>query len=46
MAGRVRQAIDEKKLEKYLQDNVPEVKTPFELKQVSRNPRLALGALS
>lgn len=34
MAGRVRQLIDEKKLEEYLQDNVPEVKTPVELKQV------------
>lgn len=35
MAGRVRQPIDEKALEKYLRDNVPEVKTPVELKQVS-----------
>lgn len=46
MAGRVRQPIDEKKLEKYLQDNVPEVKTPVELKQVGQTPRLRLGALS
>ena len=35
MAGRVRQPIDEKAFEKFLADNVPEIKTPIELKQVS-----------
>ena len=35
MAGRVRQPIDERALEKFLADNVPAVKTPIELKQVS-----------
>ncbi|KAL2212647.1 acyl-CoA dehydrogenase family member 11 [Sarocladium strictum] len=47
MAGRVRQPIDEKKLEKYLQENVPEVKTPFELKQFGfgqSNPTYQLTA--
>ena len=34
MAGRVRQPIDEKALNRYLGDHVPEVKTPVELKQV------------
>lgn len=34
MAGRVRQPIDERALEKYLSDNVPEIKTPVEVKQV------------
>lgn len=35
MAGRVRQPIDEAALEKYISDNVPEIKTPIDLKQVS-----------
>ena len=35
MAGRVRQPIDERALEKFLADNVPAVKTPIGLKQVS-----------
>ena len=35
MAGRVRQPIDEKALEKFLSEHVPEIKGPIELKQVS-----------
>jgi hypothetical protein len=35
MAGAVRQPIDEKAFEKYLQENVPVIKTPVDLKQVS-----------
>ncbi|KAM0329828.1 hypothetical protein ACHAQA_003992 [Verticillium albo-atrum] len=38
MAGRVRQPIDEKSLERYIQQNVPEIKVPVDLKQVSRRP--------
>ncbi|KAK5117999.1 hypothetical protein LTR62_004043 [Meristemomyces frigidus] len=34
MAGAVRQPIDQKALERYLEQNVPEIKTPLELKQV------------
>jgi hypothetical protein len=34
MAGEVRQPIDQAKLEKYINDNVPEIKTPIQLKQV------------
>lgn len=34
MAGRVRHPIDQKALERYLQDNVPEIKTPLDIKQV------------
>jgi len=33
MAGPVRQPIDQQKLERYLEKNVPEVKPPVELKQ-------------
>ena len=36
MAGAVRQPIDLKAFEKYIDQNVPEIKTPVELKQVSR----------
>lgn len=36
MAGPVRQPIDLKAFEKYLDQNVPEIKTPVELKQVNR----------
>lgn len=44
MAGRVRQPIDEKAFSKYLSDNVPEIKLPIELKQVSQlPPRLEPG---
>lgn len=35
MAGPVRQPIDLKALEKYVEEHVPEIKTPFDLKQVS-----------
>lgn len=34
MAGPVRQPIDLKALEKYIDKNVPEIKTPLDLKQV------------
>lgn len=34
MAGAVRQPIDQKAFERYLQENVPEIKTPIDLKQV------------
>lgn len=34
MAGKVRQPIDLKALEKYIDQNVPEIKTPLDLKQV------------
>jgi hypothetical protein len=35
MAGEVRQPIDLPSLERYLNQNVPAVKTPLDLKQVS-----------
>lgn len=35
MAGKVRQPIDLKALEKYVEEHVQEIKTPFDLKQVS-----------
>lgn len=34
MAGAVRQPIDEKAFAKYLEENVPVIKTPIDLKQV------------
>ena len=34
MAGPVRQPIDLKALEKYVNEHVPEIKTPLDLKQV------------
>lgn len=34
MAGRVRQPIDLEAFEKYIIKNMPEIKTPIELKQV------------
>lgn len=34
MTGPVRQPIDEAALEKYLNKHVPEIKSPFDLKQV------------
>lgn len=34
MAGPVRQPIDQASLERYLEKNVPEIKTPLDLKQV------------
>ncbi|KEY65957.1 hypothetical protein S7711_06616 [Stachybotrys chartarum IBT 7711] len=33
MAGRVRQAVDQQALENYIKANVPEIKTPIDLKQ-------------
>ena len=36
MAGRVRQPIDIKALEDHLRQNVPEIKTPLDVKQVRR----------
>jgi hypothetical protein len=35
MAGRIRQPIDIKSLEDYLNIHVPEIKTPLDVKQVS-----------
>lgn len=35
MAGPVRQPIDLASLERYIDANVPQIKTPLELKQVS-----------
>jgi hypothetical protein len=35
MAGPVRQPIDLASLERYIDNNVPEIKTPLELKQAS-----------
>lgn len=35
MAGEVRQPIDQASLERYLDKNVPDIKTPVQLKQVS-----------
>lgn len=35
MAGRIRQPVDERALEKFISDNVPDIKTPIDLKQVS-----------
>jgi hypothetical protein len=40
MAGPVRQPIDQASLERYLEQNVPEVKPPLELKQVRQCPVL------
>jgi len=34
MAGPIRQPIDLKSLESYIDKNVPEIKTPLEVKQV------------
>lgn len=42
MAGRVRQPIDEAAFEKYISENVPAIKTPFDLKQVS-HPNSPVG---
>lgn len=35
MAGRIRQPVDEKAFEKFISENVPDIKTPIDLKQVS-----------
>ncbi|TDZ53069.1 Acyl-CoA dehydrogenase family member 11 [Colletotrichum trifolii] len=42
MAGRVRHPIDQKALERYIQQNVPEIKTPVEIKQVSYTIAIAI----
>jgi len=34
MAGPIRQPINVKNLEKYINENVPEIQTPLEIKQV------------
>ena len=41
MAGRIRQPIDIKSLETYLNANVPEIKTPLDVKQVCVPPSIA-----
>jgi hypothetical protein len=41
MAGRVRQPIDTKALEEHLRQNVPEIKTPLDVKQVRRGVALS-----
>jgi len=38
MAGEVRQPIDIPSLERYLNQNVPEIKTPLDVKQASLAP--------
>ncbi len=38
MAGEIRQPIDITALEKYVEEHVPEIKTPLEVKQVKSNP--------
>lgn len=43
MAGRVRQPVDEAALERYISDNVPAIKTPIDLKQVSSRPSFDYG---
>lgn len=40
MAGEVRQPIDIPSLEKYIDQNVPEVKTPLDVKQASLAPSI------
>jgi hypothetical protein len=40
MAGIVRQPIDTKSLERYISQNVPEIKVPIDLKQVLLSPAL------
>jgi hypothetical protein len=35
MAGRIRQPIDTKALERYITDNVPDIQVPIDVKQVS-----------
>jgi hypothetical protein len=46
MAGEVRQPIDIPSLEKYIDQNVPEVKTPLDVKQVSLAPSIKKLAIS
>lgn len=46
MAGEVRQPIDIPSLEKYIDQNVPEVKTPLDVKQASLAPSINKSAIS
>jgi aminoglycoside phosphotransferase (APT) family kinase protein len=46
MAGQVRQPIDLKSLERWIDKNVPEIKTPLELKQVRLHPLPSLSELA
>jgi hypothetical protein len=40
MAGPIRQPIDIKSLERYLERQVPEIKTPLDIKQVNQHVSL------
>lgn len=47
MAGEVRQAIDQASLERYIESNVPDIKVPIKVKQVSaRGVQLAAVIVS
>lgn len=43
MAGRVRHPIDQAALERYIEKNVPEIKTPIDIKQVRNCARRSLS---
>lgn len=43
MAGPIRQPIDLKSLERYIEQQVPEIKTPLEVKQVGRSAWLDMA---
>jgi len=43
MAGTVRQPIDLEAFTKYIDEHVPEIKTPVDLKQVSYDPRTVVS---
>jgi hypothetical protein len=45
MAGIVRQPIDVQSLERFISQNVPEIKTPIDIKQVIRTLRQKVAAL-
>jgi hypothetical protein len=40
MAGAIRQPIDIAALQRYIEQNVPQIKTPLEVKQVGDNSQL------
>lgn len=46
MAGAVRQPIDLASLERYIENNVPEIKTPIDIKQVGFSPTFLPPSLS
>lgn len=46
MAGAVRQPIDLKAFQKYIEEHVPEIKTPIDLKQVGCSLRIVLGSIA